>query len=407
MEDIHLDEKMEEEKHREMEIKKMILNSRQLALKVMANSMYGSMGFTKGYLNFIPGAMTVTRIGRISIAKVEKENEQMSLIYGDSVSRDTPILTKDVEGMIQIQCIEDSASEWKEYPELFIGDELRIEKQQAICDKEVWSDVGWTNVRRVIRHKTNKRMFRIATHTGVLDVTEDHSLLTVDGVEIKPKDVKVGDILMVSTPQFPENDVKSDIDEELAYVMGMFMAEGSCGCYDCPSGKKTSWAINNQDKELLEKCRDILNSKYPKYVFKIYETMESVYKLCANSKGECGKIVEFVTKYRELFYREKHKRVPNIILNSSVGIRQSFFDGYYEGDGDKDGICKRFDCKGKIGSFQLYCLALSIGYKCFVNTRHDKMDIYRVTITKAKQRKAGGKVKKIYDLGIEEDFVYD
>jgi DNA polymerase elongation subunit (family B) len=409
MEDICFDEKMEEDKRQELEIKKMILNSRQLALKVMANSMYGSMGSSKSYLSFIPGAMTITRIGRTSIAKVQKENKQISVIYGDSVAKDTPILIKNGNGIIKIQCIEDLASRWEEYPEFFLGDETRREKQQAICDKEVWSDVGWTKIRRIIRHKTSKRMFRICCHTGVLDTTEDHSLLTMDGVEIKPKDIKVGDILMVSTPEIPENDIKSDIDEELAYVMGMFMAEGSCGYYDCPSGQKTSWAINNQDKELLKKCRDILNSKYPKYVFKIYETMESsdVYKLCVTSGEEHGVVLNFVKEYRNLFYREKHKIVPNEILNSSIGIRQAFFDGYYEGDGDKDGICKRFDCKGKIGSFQLYCLALSLGYKCSVNTRYDKMDIYRVTITKAKQRKAGGKVKKIYDLGIEEDFVYD
>jgi hypothetical protein len=32
-----------------------------------------------------------------------------------------------------------------------------------------------------MRHKTTKRMYRVLTHTGVVDVTEDHSLLNKEG----------------------------------------------------------------------------------------------------------------------------------------------------------------------------------------------------------------------------------
>ena len=35
-------------------------------------------------------------------------------------------------------------------------------------------------------------MFRISTPTGLVDVTDDHSLLTEDGDNISPKDVKIG-----------------------------------------------------------------------------------------------------------------------------------------------------------------------------------------------------------------------
>jgi DNA polymerase elongation subunit (family B) len=68
------------------EVQKMVLNSRQLALKVMCNSIYGSMGSLKTYLSFIPGAMTVTRIGRMSIQRVQEENKELSIIYGDTDS---------------------------------------------------------------------------------------------------------------------------------------------------------------------------------------------------------------------------------------------------------------------------------------------------------------------------------
>lgn len=66
-----------------------VLNKRQLAYKVSANSMYGAMGVTRGYLPFMPGAMATTAMGRKSIelvAKVIPEKFGGKLIYGDTDS---------------------------------------------------------------------------------------------------------------------------------------------------------------------------------------------------------------------------------------------------------------------------------------------------------------------------------
>jgi DNA polymerase elongation subunit (family B) len=66
-----------------------VLDKRQLAYKVSANSMYGAMGVVRGYLPFMPGAMATTYIGRISIEKVAKiipEKFGGKLIYGDTDS---------------------------------------------------------------------------------------------------------------------------------------------------------------------------------------------------------------------------------------------------------------------------------------------------------------------------------
>ena len=61
---------------------------------------------------------------------------------------------------------------------------------------EVWSDNGFVKLEQVVRHKTTKKMFRVLTHTGVVDVTEDHSLLLKDGSEIKPTDTSIGTELL-------------------------------------------------------------------------------------------------------------------------------------------------------------------------------------------------------------------
>lgn len=66
-----------------------ILDKRQLAYKVSANSMYGAMGVRRGYLPFMPGAMCTTYMGRTNIeivAKVIPEQYGGNLIYGDTDS---------------------------------------------------------------------------------------------------------------------------------------------------------------------------------------------------------------------------------------------------------------------------------------------------------------------------------
>lgn len=66
-----------------------VLNKRQLAYKVSANSMYGAMGVKKGYLPFMPGAMVTCYMGRVNIEKVAKlitEKFKGVLIYGDTDS---------------------------------------------------------------------------------------------------------------------------------------------------------------------------------------------------------------------------------------------------------------------------------------------------------------------------------
>jgi DNA polymerase elongation subunit (family B) len=66
-----------------------VLNKRQLAYKISANSMYGAMGVRRGYLPFMPGAMCTTYMGRVNIEKVSEVIPKKyggELIYGDTDS---------------------------------------------------------------------------------------------------------------------------------------------------------------------------------------------------------------------------------------------------------------------------------------------------------------------------------
>jgi DNA polymerase elongation subunit (family B) len=66
-----------------------VLDKRQLAYKISANSVYGAMGVQRGRLPFLQGAMATTAMGRKSIqlaARYIQETYNARLIYGDTDS---------------------------------------------------------------------------------------------------------------------------------------------------------------------------------------------------------------------------------------------------------------------------------------------------------------------------------
>ena len=175
-----------------------IYNGKQLAYKISMNSVYGFTGALKGMLSCLPIASSVTRKGRemIQASKdyVEAHFEGAKVRYGDSVLPGTPVLTR--QGP---RTIESLGSDWVEYPGFKPAEELH-QKESSDCSYEVWTSSGWSKVKRVIRHKCKKRIFRVITGEGEVDVTEDHSLLGPNLEQIKPGEAKVGDVLYHSFP---------------------------------------------------------------------------------------------------------------------------------------------------------------------------------------------------------------
>lgn len=397
-----------------------LLDAEQLAYKLTGNSLYGQLGSGTFKIRLQALAASVTSYGRKQILFAKEAIEKFygaeannpkcaakcvaKVVYGDSVTGDTPLILKDNEtGNLFIKRID----------ELYLNtvwDEHHNTKEyinMATKNISVWTERGFTQINKLIRHKldTNKKLFRINTHTGVVDVTEDHSLVLKDGKEAKPTDVKIGTELLHNDNVYTEFDnspTKCDINEDEAFVMGLFVADGSSDVYDCPSGKKASWAINKSDIGLLTTAMN----KCP-FETKILNTIESsgVYKLVP-----VGNITEQAKRYRELFYNEhREKRVPDIILNAPLSVIESFWNGFYSGDGDKDdnGYI-RFDQKGKEIGAGMYIIAKRLGYSVSINERASKESTFRYTMTKGVQRKNKCAIKKIRELPHPGDiYVYD
>ena len=474
---------------------KAVLDGLQNAYKVTANSLYGQIGAKTSsiYLKDIAACTTATGRNLILKAKTFLEENYMgvNIVYGDSVTGDTPLLVKFQDGHIDIITIETITKEWVPYENFKPFDTGRYEKEQSFIDAKIWTDEGWASINRVIRHKTKKRMFRVTTFQGSVDVTEDHSLIGKDMQKVKPGECKIGEteILHSFPEEFVENEIQVPkqkngeeyaskfpglhvctickeeqpannfykgnsgklalqcklcikrraverrggvfnpvvkdqasiynidpytITKEEAWVWGLFFADGSCGSYDCPSGHKYSWGINKAKMSVLDQAKKFLEGVEPSFMkFHMIDTLESsgVYKLVPQ-----GSLKYMVEKYRPLFYdKDDLKKVPSIILNAPLQIRQWFWKGYQTGDDCKREMAQgeiSFACKGKIGAQGLYYIAKSLGYhNVKVNTQSYKDNTYWINTLKTDEYfdKMKDKVTKLHEIpGCDlNDYVYD
>ena len=388
-----------------------VLDALQLAFKVTANSLYGQIGARTSqiYWKDIAACTTATGRERIMMAKdfVEKEYGA-EVIYGDSVASYTPVYVR-VNGNMDICTIEELANRYGKGKWIRCVERGRQSKEACeLQGVETWTEKGWTPLQRVIRHKLakHKQMIRILTHTGIVDATDDHSLVGRTGECLTPKTVTIGTELLHHPLPMPDT-IKNIYTKEQAQVMGFFFGDGSCGVYNCPSGEKSSWALNNAGEDIVDTYLELCDDAYPGLDWVVMPTLESsgVYKISPRSTSY-GSIKAFVTKYRELMYYQKAKVIPHGILHGSVEVREAFWKGLYDADGDKEIGYNRIDQKNHISAAHITWLAESLGWKTSINTRADKPHIFRMTYTKNSQRKNPYAIKKMGVIPYD-GFVYD
>jgi len=173
-----------------------VLDGLQLAYKVTCNSLYGQVGATTSPICYKELAACTTATGRKMVITARDLTLNTfvgaKLTYGDSVTGDTPLLVMK-NGFVDIITIEDLNNEWTPYKEFKPYDTNRTEKEQTKTNYKIWTNEGWSNINRVIRHKTNKKIYRVTTNIGIVDVTEDHSLLDINKNIIKPQLCKINE----------------------------------------------------------------------------------------------------------------------------------------------------------------------------------------------------------------------
>ena len=306
---------------------KTIYDGKQNALKITANSIYGQLGAPTSPIYFKKGAACTTAIGRKMLEKArdfvqdnltdilyslyqandeeyekllqkhlkEKERDakyegelrvflkelfdnyiiEPKVVYGDSIMPYTPVLVK-LNNQIKMLSVEElgiifnsMGKKWENY-DLFKENDTIISNRHTkeriiLTDVNImaYTNNGWSPLRQLIRHKCNKAIYRILTHTGLVDVTEDHSLILETGEYIKPNELKEDSILMHKFPLdnlgiinnintkeeakiIPNEILYASYDIRKAFLEGYYMADRNrkentkFGCYRIDTKNQTS-----------------------------------------------------------------------------------------------------------------------------------------------------------------------
>ena len=320
------------------------------------------------------------------------------LVASDSVTGDTPIILK-YRNKVFIEKIENITDEYE-----FNNGKFYYSPDNL----EVWTSNGFTKLKKVIKHETEKEIFRVVTPKGFVDVTEDHSLIKDDNEIITPMDLTLKTSLLCNdsyktncNPLMKADFLKlkpKTLKEKKAFIEGFFLADGTSGKYNT----NYSWNLSNQDLDLLQECLEYCKELYPTD-FKIIDCMRSsrVYRIVP--KGNIKIMAQMFDKY---YTNNKEKYIPYKILNKDYNYKLFFFRGFYAGDGYRLGKNSQFcfSQKSKITFSCLHYLITSLGYNTNINTRRDKPNIFSLNITTKTQ---DSKVKKIESLGKQKRVVYD
>ena len=207
-------------------------DKKQLPLKILANSFFGSFGAPDIFpMGDIVCAEKTTCIGRMSLRLMISHFKKIGYepIVGDSVTEDTPLFVKYNENnMIDIKPISEIMNESK-----IKVDELGREYDYSMKNYKVLCRNGWTDVKYVYRHKTNKPIYNISDNNNNLsvDVTEDHSLFDENKNEIKPSEIRKNTKLEYYSNDLNFNNI--NISDKIIEVSAKLLANGSLDRVPC------------------------------------------------------------------------------------------------------------------------------------------------------------------------------
>jgi len=221
-------------------------------------------------------------------------------------------------------------------------------------------------VSSIFREKVGK-INEITTNRGaVLKITKQHPLLTLseNGLEWKSSGfVKEGEFV-ASASNVPFSG-SSQITEDDAYFLGLFVAEGT----------SNPLSISNFDDKINEKLHRYLNAKFG--------TAPTFYKergltlLKVSSKGLLGTLAQSnsATKY-----------VPESVLGASDNVAAAFLAGYSDGDGFLSN-CPEFCTKSPVLASHLSYLFGRFGVEVSIATKKvDGSLFYRVFVAEQESK---------------------
>ncbi|MFX1293278.1 MAG: DNA polymerase domain-containing protein, partial [Promethearchaeota archaeon] len=429
------------------------------SLKIIINASYGVFGSEAFPLFCLPVAEATTAIGRYAITQTQKKCEEMGIevIYGDSVVGSRCVVIKQY-GLIDVIPIENLWNNCNQEIHFIHGKQVKIPNSTYTLSK----DGEWKKIKQIIRHKTNKKIFRVNQINGETICTEDHSLITENYKKIKPENLGNKKILFlikipvesVKTPRivdlFPlvkhfiikkkykgrENVSRWKTDggclwfdwptgknrlkikrfcklSDLCKLLGIYIAGGYSSFHYKKYGYKASCGISSYNTDLLNKIKEIMENIDINNKINIIRTTKNIKN---EERYNCEDVTYTLqtasTTWTALFASlcgsgSTNKHLPSFIYNIEKKYQKILFEYYFRGDNSID--------KGEIRTFTIKSLHLVSGI-CYllkswnINVTisyNDKKDVYRVRERQRALDVMHPIETKMRELSKGEKYVYD
>ena len=341
----------------------------------------------------------------------DKYDINPKVVYGDSVANYTPIMIRIDKSIIKIIPIEElvKGSEYKECVTEVITTgfckKIEIMDKKEYCELsniESWTEQGWVPVKRVIRHKLDKskKIIRILTYDGLVDVTDDHSLVRDTGEPVSSKELKLGDKLLHYDYPITNNIDKIDYSYEKNAIFGFFIKYGEINLI------KPDWVATHPSLDILEKYKEYCGNVYPMLYWDIKTDKydDTIHTLTPRLKKFDNTLKIFVDEFYSKIYVNNRKNIPDYIYNNKLKYKVALWEGLCDVTNLKENVTIELD--NQILAAQVGFLANLLGYKTMIDNRTNKPNIYRIICNQIDQK--CNIVKKMTEVPYSNDeYVYD
>ncbi len=316
-----------------------------------------------------------------------------------SVAKDTPILVK-INGKVRRVTFEELDKLYfngNDVIKIGDGEYVKVDNLEVLSLDKDTGRVKWSKVSWLIRHKVKYVVKVRLEGGGEIKLTGNHSVIVIndDGnlIEKKASEIKPGDYLISFVTALRGKEkyidlkdyiirssrVKVDgnlaVDEDTAWLFGLYVAEGALGFSRSVNNVETSGqavitANYPEELNLVGRVRDVaLKHGIPIYANLTSSGFNRSRLSAIQVRLLCTALARYLKTeaYRTEGTTARFKRVPSLIYELNREGRIAFLKGVYEGDGSgKWGEVVRISSKSKDLLIDLAWLARITGIESSV-----------------------------------------
>jgi len=276
-----------------------------------------------------------------------------------SVSKNTPILVR-IDGKVLRTTFEELDRIYfnrGDVQSIDGGEYVEVNNLEVLTTNKDLK-INWAKAKYLIRHKVGK-ILRIRVDGGILELTGNHSVMVLDKegniVAKHAKDLREGEYLISFVTNLNGNKTEIDVegelynvnsrtvvlqkmklDEELAWAMGLFLAEGSIGLKEYTSGQLIYTVAYPKEIKYIEKIKELAERFSIPYYINLTSSGFNRNRFSAIQIRLLS--TQLVRAFRKWFYngdrKNAHtKKVPGFIYEAPIKVRLAFLKGMADGDG--------------------------------------------------------------------------